>query len=568
VLGSAGASPSQSTELTAAEAAKQLENLRKHQKQLASLRKKAAERLDEETARVTHLEEHQRRLEHELAQLHITLERLEEAEQQQNVDQQTADDSLKRLKQLIADTQKQLDEARAEAKGKKSYAIVPYQGKNGTHRRPIYIECRADAVIIQPEGIELTPWDFKGPIRSGNPLASAIRAAREELNQRAQRAGQQELPDAYPLILVRPGAAQTYRAVVTAVDSWDVQYGYELIEADWELEFPEQDPGLAQIMTHAVEHARQRQALLAKAAPRTYSSVPSLSSSEGFAPGSAQGSREHGDANRGQHASGIQTIQTPGMETANKGGSASNISFADEVAANGAAGGHGQAGSGGQASSSQASDSDEVAGSALMAGPAPPGASMTQAAGASAGGASTSSAGLTSIPAVNVHNLESTARGGGHTISTSSSLIQAATQAEREPPTPSAAITRGANWANDAAKNRAAPITRPIRVLVTQTEMTIVPEEGNAAASSVLFTQSTGQVLDGIAGTVKHHIEGWGLAGTNMYWRPMLVLEVAPGAERHAIRIRDLLRDSGVDVRFQDVETAARPSQEATGAAR
>jgi hypothetical protein len=46
------------------------------------------------------------------------------------------------------------------------------------------------------------------------------------------------------------------------------------------------------------------------------------------------------------------------------------------------------------------------------------------------------------------------------------------------------------------------------------------------------------------------------------------VLEVAPGAERHAIRIRDLLRDSGVDVRFQDVETAARPSQEATGAAR
>src|SRR5688572_23278391 len=83
-LGSAGASPSQpklgdrvemnsASNLTAAEAASQLESLRKQQKELASLRRKATERLDEETARVTHLEEHERRLERELAELHVTL---------------------------------------------------------------------------------------------------------------------------------------------------------------------------------------------------------------------------------------------------------------------------------------------------------------------------------------------------------------------------------------------------------------------------------------------------------------------------------------------------------------
>ena len=38
------------------------------------------------------------------------------------------------------------------AKRPTSYAIVPYDGPNGTHRRPIYIECTAQGVILQPEG--------------------------------------------------------------------------------------------------------------------------------------------------------------------------------------------------------------------------------------------------------------------------------------------------------------------------------------------------------------------------------------------------------------------------------
>ncbi|HEX6963429.1 MAG TPA: hypothetical protein VF175_16295, partial [Lacipirellula sp.] len=449
----------------------------------------------------------------------------------------------------------------------------PYQGNNGTHRRPIYVECTADAVILQPEGIKLTPWDFKGPIRSGNPLASAVRAAREELNQRAQLAGEKEMPDAYPLILVRPDAANTYRAVVAAVDSWDVQYGYELIEADWELQYPMPDPRLAEVMTHAVQQARERQALLAKAAPRTYSSVPPMPTGEGFSSASNGGRGGRLDVNRSPESGGVHTLLTPGAEAA--GGmdqAVANISFADEVATAGGPPGPGQTGASGGTTSSQASGHASAGasggGSTLMAGPAPPGASQAQPGGPGTGVPSSSAAGLTSIPEVDVHKVESTADGGGHTISNSSRLVQAVAQAENEPPAPSAATTRGANWANDAAKNRAAPITRPIHVVVTPAELKIVPEDGGAGSSSVSFSQPASQVLDDIAGSVKKQIEAWGLAGTNMYWRPMLVLQVAQGAERHAIRIRDLLRDSGVDVHFQDVETAARPSGEATGATR
>src|SRR5215213_9494880 len=68
-----------------------LAQLRKQEAELAKLRGKAAERLNEEEARVSHLEEHERRLEHELGQLHITLERLADAEKKQTVDQESAE---------------------------------------------------------------------------------------------------------------------------------------------------------------------------------------------------------------------------------------------------------------------------------------------------------------------------------------------------------------------------------------------------------------------------------------------------------------------------------------------
>ena len=63
--------------------------------------------------------------------------------------------------------------------------MVPYDGPNRTRRRPIYIECTADRVIIQPEGIVLSAADFGGPTGPGNPLASAVRAARDHLVETA-----------------------------------------------------------------------------------------------------------------------------------------------------------------------------------------------------------------------------------------------------------------------------------------------------------------------------------------------------------------------------------------------
>ncbi len=45
-----------------------------------------------------------------------------------------------------------------------AYSVVPYLGTNGTRRRPIFIECLADRIVLQPEGIELAAEDFEEPL--------------------------------------------------------------------------------------------------------------------------------------------------------------------------------------------------------------------------------------------------------------------------------------------------------------------------------------------------------------------------------------------------------------------
>jgi hypothetical protein len=534
--GEATASASPLT-MSAGDAAATLAALRDRQTKLAELRKQAAERLDEETARVSHLEEHERRLEHEIGQLYITLQRLEEAESKQTVDQATAERDLQRLKKLIADTENELADMRAESSTNKSYAIVPYQGRSGTYRRPIYIECTADSIVIQPEGVEFMPWDFMGPLRSGNPLASALRAAREELNHRAQAAGVQELPDAYPLILVRPNGGHTYRMVVAAVESWDVQFGYEMVDADWELEFPEPDPRLAEVMAHAVDKARQRQSQLARAAPRTYGAIPTMPSASG--PGGAGSSSFNHSAD----------LASGGSEPAPSGRAEEELSFAEEVdrrrnadphhgeiaSESGGDGGSAPMSAGGGAAAGSSSAQTAATGSAQLA----------------AGGAAfNSTSAMASTPPPNVHQAPAEAKSPDEPR-----------QYASEEATESAAATRGANWANGAAKRKASPITRPIHVLVGAQQVEVPDGDNPDVSVTITFDQSTGKVLDELAGAVKRHIDSWGLAGASMYWRPTLVIEVAPGAERHAIRLRDLLRDSGLDVRFQETETAARSEE-------
>jgi len=596
--------------LTTEELAKKLAEVREQRQKIEKLRAEAAQRLKDDKEKVSHLEEHERRLEQEIAKLRVALERLEEAEQEQGVDQEAAKAELERLQEVIAETKQQIEELRKDTVGKKSYAIVPYKGANGTMRRPIYIECTKDAVTIYPEGIRLTVADFDGPLRSGNPLNAAIRAAREELNARATAAGQTDLPDPYPLLIVRPDGAYAYGAALSAISSWDSDFGYEFVDADWKLEYPDTDPRLEQVMRHAVEQARQRQAMLAKAAPRRYGPRLALGSGEGggMGGGDAEGGGgfegvvhpggtgerigDHNGENWMQASGGEGTSSGGGMGMGTEdgqpgvnryaGGGSGN--FADSTATasvapkgdgqtaggapqngqpgeKGAAGGEAggqmaaagtQPGEGGAGGTQATGSTEQTGGSTLAGSQSPTGAASSQT--AASGGSPAASGSSSGSPA----DASPGGQAGGSSSSASAGGASGGVVSYNAGQTASAAASRGANWANQAASRRASAISRPIRVVVKPDQIDVMPTNQGGSGpvgepTPITFHQPTDRVLDQLAVAVKERMNEWGLAGNNMYWRPTLVLQVAPGAEQHAVRLNDLLRDSGIDVKFQEV---------------
>ncbi len=507
---------------------------------------------------------------------------------------------------LVADTEKRVAAMRTEGGGRRSYAIVPYKGPNGTSRRPIYIECTKDAITIQPEGVKLTEEDFTLPISAGNPLAAAVRAAQEELNARAAAAGQTESPDPYPLFIVRPDGVNAYEVALAATKTWDSDFGYEFVDANWKLQYPQPDARLAQITEHAIEQARERQKLLAMAAPRRYSGTLASGGGGGRGRG-AGGKRRTGDGGDGSSSvrlaggtggydgpSGDDQATgspgggaTPGSPNKNRYGelgggvgARGSGNFADQFSpaaspdggdgryagasptatgatastagANGAgSAAPGQAGSGGgqpAGSSNQANNSPATAGSSYAA---------------SSGSGTRAPAPFDPHAAPGAMDRQ-TNSAVGSAQADGASGVGLSTSLTKDKNVESAAKKRGENWANAAASQRSSAITRPIQVVVRPDQLAVLdPNDPSALAaghgSVVTFHQPSERVLDQLAQAIQRQIAEWGIAGRGMYWRPELVFVVAPGAEPHAARLAALLEDSGVDVRLPRL--ASRPQE-------
>ncbi len=154
----------------------------------------------------------------------------------------------------------ELEKARAEnAEPKRSFAIVPYQGKKGTFRRPIFIECNERGVFLQPEGVPFAPGDFLLAKYPGNPFDAGIRAAARRLTEtNGERTADGAAFEPYPLLIVRPGGAGYYYPAVAALASWGGVYGYEFVADDEEIEYPAPDPTLAAAVREQAEIARVR----------------------------------------------------------------------------------------------------------------------------------------------------------------------------------------------------------------------------------------------------------------------------------------------------------------------
>jgi hypothetical protein len=113
---------------------------------------------------------------------------------------------------------------------KQVHSLVPYHGKRGDSRTPIYIECTREGVVFHPDDKILRGFDLS---------AGAVRT---ELERRAgplipAKKSDADKKGAYVLFLVRPSGITNYYLAQAAVKGYRLDFGYELIDQDWQLDF-------------------------------------------------------------------------------------------------------------------------------------------------------------------------------------------------------------------------------------------------------------------------------------------------------------------------------------------
>lgn len=336
-----------STQTAAAETQKRIDESeallgmakRSYQKQLSE----GQIALEKKRLVLQHLETHIQELLDELEELKRTSELIKEEGSAEASEESEREAALSELEKQLAAAKAELNQKIDKPAGDKPiFAIIPYQGNNGTHRRPIYVECTGEGVIIQPEGVRLLPNDLRPPYGPGNPLDAALRTIRAEFPP----SNGAVTSTAYPLLVVRPSGIAAYVLARAAMSGWDDQFGYELIEEDLELAFPDSTPGLKTKLTKAIDLARDRQAALVMAMPQKYRGYEAKGASgyegewgdsasqfagnsttgsglaggqEGSGEGTADGSR--GGFNFDQATSSRQTADMANRSTGNPNGS-------------------------------------------------------------------------------------------------------------------------------------------------------------------------------------------------------------------------------------------------------
>jgi len=229
----------------------------------------AAQQLAGARAELSHLEDHIRRIKQDLRNLRDRLASIENAQRRDQGELERDRQRLAALRGQLAAAQRRFKQTQAKANAKSStYAILPYRGPHGTRRRPIYVACRRDGIVLQPTGVVLRSGDLQGPLGPDNPLAQILRATREQL----LASGELDEGEPYPLLIVRPDGVHAYSAARRAMKGWDSEFGYELINADVQLDFPEADARLAEIQQQVLSEARRRREFFARAAPRRFGS--------------------------------------------------------------------------------------------------------------------------------------------------------------------------------------------------------------------------------------------------------------------------------------------------------
>jgi hypothetical protein len=466
---------------------------------------------------------------------------------------------------------------------------------------------------------------------AGNALAAALRAARDHLVRLHPGEGATRDTEPYPLLLVRPQGLIMYDRARRAIEAGDFDFGFELVEADWNLKYPAADLQLAGLEKSAIDQARIRQQVLAEAAPRAYRN-PTLAAAgefeyddeqtvvappgqnayvvrrrqardgggfgssddeDGYAgagrisgPGGESGDDNGDILGGGDGRGGVNRDGLPGSGYDGNGNGGSGYGGSG-IGGGGPGGNYGPGGGAGAGATAGGpagggypggtASSGSVVPTGSSQGAAPGGSSLTVGNGGSTFGSGSSSPnGFGSEPPDNDRNPAPQRTDFADARESQPGMYQdpgprhapirdADRDLDKKVEDPS--VTRGKDWALRNKPGRAVPVRRTIRVVVGNNQVQIVPGDAPLTTTAptgktVPFKGDTVQSLDEFVAQVRKSIDDWGIAGENLYWRPVLVFSVSPDGQKRADDLTRLLKNSGLEISAAEVATS--PAQDRT----
>ena len=512
---------------------------------LEMVRPEALDRLSESRANRSHIEEQIRKLKkeaHRVGQELLELDRetkriaqlkdpmapeLSEIPIFAEVDHSENQRAIEELESQIVLAQERLQAKRdsAEQNGPSRYAIVPHTGGGGTFRRPIFMECTADAITLRPSGIRLAKSEFVPPLEPGNMLDSALLTIREYW-QRYDLAGDQGA--AYPLIVVRPGGAQTFALARYAMKSWDDEFGYELVESEKLLEFGDQDQQLQAEVRESIREARVRQQ------QRLASARYRQSNQERFG---SDASGRLGDRRRG----GSKRNLRPGLvASGTQGGFVSNAAQLENEDSEFGFGDQGDSYVSAASGASAATDSPDAR--EVAVGETDPASDRSQ-----------HSQERSSDYESQQQTDSSSAALASSSVSSNASNSKHAQSGDAQFQNPYAdkalAKERGSDWALPTQTQGATGYVRPIRVVCHRDALEVV---NGWTLKRIPMTGDTANVIDPLVDEVWSQIDQWGIPGANAYWKPELRFRILEGGNQRFLELKGLLYKSGLTLTPQE----------------
>ena len=570
--------------------------------ELQTRRQQVGKQIELRRSELARAEDHIERLEKDLLEAQARLEKLEDMQESSEL---KANDParIQELKDQIEAQMLRLAEAIAERKDQTpAFSIIPYEGANRTTRRPVYLECTAQGVVIQPEGVLVSIEDLGPPHGPGNPLDAALRVLRNAYQSRDAIYGITIPP--YPLLLVRPEGIASYALARSAMSGWDDQFGYELIDAQMELAFPDGIPELKTDLVRALGVAKDRQRALVAALPAKYSRNPfatkteetwdsidadlarGANRSESIARGSQVGKDSGIEQDRRWEM--IEQLPASSLGRSDSNGSSSGLMPAGKELGSGGSGvgstveaetstaqGDGSRGdrSGSEETGAEGSGADGAQGGGSQVegsmSPTSGGArSSSNRFSASSSGSSGGSASLEQSPEdEQMHRAmqeQAIKQQAGESLPGSrASSASSASAGESKKKTSGAdsdlkpiSLTAGKDWATSRMDNRSTPVSRPIRIIVLQDRWLMCSEGQDWKYDAEISLEQGPQAASAeLQESIRDRVESWGLSLPGGYWVPSLSVQAAADAEQSLLRMQRLLEGSGVIIKVQPLTT-------------